>query len=135
MKIISKNLALTQYEICKNLYSEGGMTKVFDFTNKTKTHFYDMCKGCETSTPHNAFHNDEKIQVTCLVCGTLRRVKKYKITKPSGSFYSDYVTQKGKCYVKFELEDGRINTILLCDTNNECAVAVKETKKSYFITI
>jgi hypothetical protein len=135
MKIISKNLALTQYEICKNLYSESGMSKVFDYTNKTKTHFYDMCKGCETSTPHNAFHYNEKIQVNCLVCGTVRSVKRYKIAKPNGTFYCDYVTQKGKCYVKFELEDGRINTVLVCETYNENAVEIKETKKSYFITI
>ena len=59
----------------------------------------------------------------------------YKIKKPKGTFYSDWVINKGKLIAIFE-HDVRVTQKIVCKANEKTEVTdISETKDFYFITI
>lgn len=70
-KLLTPQIAERQREICRNLYSDFGSTKVYEYSNKLGLTYHE-CKPCEAETPTISDKNKEH---TCAICGTNKLVE------------------------------------------------------------
>jgi len=102
--------------------------KPFDPT-KEQVKFWACMKKLNIDTPVT-FKDAKQAMIDAYKHGP----EKYKIEKPIGTFYTDYMIKNGKCYAIFEYKD-RIKKAFVCRTTVDFAVEISETKNYYYITI
>jgi len=64
---------------------------------------------------------------------------KHTVKKPEGTFYWDYNIQDKKCYVIFEKNINRVETVFVCNTNKDNSdwrtFNIEETKEVIIIDL